>query len=350
MHVKSTFVQRLPLVIASILTLLFLFITKLIPLYLNSQHIIYDPQVIGTKAGKMSCLLTWPLSDLFSDHFVNSYYFIPFVFLYYWLLIIALKPIHVFLKQRKIYRWIFISLLFFFTLLRLFPNTLCLLDNHQPSRSIGTSGNGNLAHGKRMLFQGNNFQYFNFISYLKGNCFVHDKVKQSLLDAYKICETTCPGVEFYTGEGSMRKGGPYIFNHRTHQNGLSVDLLLNYKKDNAPYDPVGLFNAYGYGLNTDDKGFINESVPIDWYAAHTQLDFETNARFLLALDDACKKNGIRIRIVILKTTLKPSLFATPSGKQLLARKIRFAHTLTPLLNQAHDDHFHVDFELLHSSI
>jgi penicillin-insensitive murein endopeptidase len=338
-------VQRRPLLIAGILTLLFLLITKLIPLYLTSRNIIYDPEVIGIKAGKMSSLLTWPLSELFADHFVNSYYFIPIVFIFYWILVIVLKQVHLFLKERKIYRWIFASVLLFFILLRIFPNTLCWLDDQQPSRSIGTSGKGSLEHGKRLLFYGNNFRYFNFLSYLKGNCFVHHKVKQTLIDTYKTCETTCPGILFYTGEGSMRKGGPYIVNHRTHQNGLSVDLLLNYKKDNKTYDPVGLFNAYGYGLNTDDQGKLNKSMPVDVYNEDVQLDFETNARFLLALDDACRKNGIRIRIVILKTALKPSLFATPSGKKILERKIRFAHTLTPMLNQAHDDHFHVDFEL-----
>ncbi|MDB5255907.1 MAG: hypothetical protein JWM14_602 [Chitinophagaceae bacterium] len=346
MNFKSLFIQRSQLLIAGILTFLFVLLTKLLPLYLTSQHIIYDEEAIGIKAGKMSALLTWPLSDLLSVHFVNSYYFIPFVFLHYWLLIVVLKQIHLFFKQRKIYRWIFGGIILVFIILRINPNLLCALDSNEPSRSIGTSGNGSLQHGRRMLFRGNNFQYFNFLSYLKGNCFVHEKVKQSLIDAYMICETTCPGITFYTGEGSMRRGGPYIFNHRTHQNGLSVDLLLNYKKNNEPYDPVGLLNAYGYGLDTDEKGKVNKSKPINRYADDTQLDFETNARFLLALDDACRKNGVRIRIVILKTALKPFLFATPSGKKLQDRHIRFAHTLTPMLNQAHDDHFHVDFEIV----
>ena len=146
-------------------------------------------------------------------------------------------------------------------------------------------------------------------------------------------------------KGQKKNGGPYIFNHRTHQSGTSLDLLLVFKKDNRQYDPINLFNAYGYGLDTDEKGAINKSIPINFYPKNTSIDFETNAKFLLALDDACQKNGIKIKIVILKVELKPFIFATVSGKKLLAKKIRFATKLPELINQAHDDHFHIDFEI-----
>ena len=39
------------------------------------------------------------------------------------------------------------------------------------------------------------------------------------------------------------------------------------------------------------------------------------------------------------------LIETPSGKKLLARHIRFATVLPKLLNDAHDDHYHVDFTI-----
>ncbi|HWZ23399.1 MAG TPA: hypothetical protein VNW06_12130, partial [Cytophagaceae bacterium] len=81
------------------------------------------------------------------------------------------------------------------------------------------------------------------------------------------------------------------------------------------------------------------------YPENTRIDFETNAKFLLALDDACRRNKIKIRIVILKVELKRPLFATNAGKELLARNILFANVLPKFVNQAHDDHFHVDFEI-----
>ncbi len=346
MKFPAHFFKKRDVILAGILTFIFVLLTKVIAVLLIRYQVIYDTEVIWLKAGKMAAALTWPLSDLLPVAVVNTYYFIPFVFLYYLLLVVVLHRLHLFLKTRKLYRWIFAVIVLAFLFLRLYPNMLCALDSKKRSLSIGTSANGQLKYGKRLLFEGTNFQYFNFLSYIKGNCFVHEKVKQSLIDAYTTCETTCPGVTFYTGEGSMRRGGPFIFNHRTHQNGLSLDLLLTYKKEEAFYNPVGLFNAYGYGLDTDDKGVINSSKPINWYPENTTVDFETNARFLLALEDACKKNGVRIRIVILKTDLTPHLLSTPSGQKLKSRNVRFAHTLTPLLNQAHDDHFHVDFEIV----
>ncbi|MBC7487632.1 MAG: hypothetical protein H7282_12845 [Cytophagaceae bacterium] len=47
-------------------------------------------------------------------------------------------------------------------------------------------------------------------------------------------------------------------------------------------------NAYGYGLNTDDKGHVNESVPIDWYAARIQLD-------LKPMPASCSRWTMRVR-------------------------------------------------------
>jgi penicillin-insensitive murein DD-endopeptidase len=339
------FLRRRDFINAGILWLLFVLFTKVIPYLLIIRKVIYDGKVITLKAGLFAKMLSWPLSRLFSTDFVTSYYFLPIAFVYYLILAVLLRQLHDFLKSRKLYKWVFISIFIPFAILWLNPNMLTYLDNVQSSQYIGTPGNGKLINGKRLLFSGENFEYFNFFSYLKGNCYVHDKVKQTLLDAYEACEITCPDIEFYTGEGSKKEGGAYVFNHRTHQNGTSVDLMLVFKKDNKQYVPLSILNAYGYGINTDSKGKVNKSIPINFYSNDTQVDFETNAKFLLALDDACRKNGIRIRIVILKVALKPYLFATPSGKKLLARNIRFANSLPYLIDQAHDDHFHIDFEI-----
>jgi penicillin-insensitive murein endopeptidase len=339
------FLRRKDFITSNILVLLFLLLTKVLAYILITRKIIYDKNAILIKSAEMADILTWPLSSLFPTKFVSSYYFLPIVFLYYLALVIFFSKLHQFLSERKLYRWIFLALIIPTTILRTWPNMLMYLDNNEPSKSIGTPGSGILINGKRLPFEGSNFQYFNFLSYVKGNCFVHEKVKQTLIDAYKICETTCPGTEFSTGEGSKKNGGTYVFNHRTHQNGTSIDLMLVFKKENKQKDLSGLFNAYGYGIDTDREGKVSKSRPVNIYPENTSVDFETNAKFLLALDDACRKNKIRIRIVILKVELKALLFATPSGKKLLERNIYFASALPDLINKAHDDHFHVDFEV-----
>ncbi len=336
---------RWKLVLSAILTLLFVLLTKVIPYVLIIKTVIYNKQDITIKAQVLIRALSWPVYHMFSENFVQSVYFIFIIFLYYLLLIIIVTSTHNFLWTNKLYRWILPSLCIPIVILWFNPNLLVAFDNNEPSKSIGTSSKGSLINGKRLPFMGSNYQYFNFMSYLKGNCFVHHKVKQTLIDTYKICEKTCPNILFIVGEGSKGKGGPYVFNHRTHQNGTSLDLLLVFKREDKQYDPLSLFNAYGYGLETDNEGIINKSIPINIYPKNTQIDFETNAKFLLALDEACRKNGIKIRIVILKVELKPLLFASASGKKLLLRNIYFANSLSDLVNRAHDDHFHVDFDI-----
>jgi penicillin-insensitive murein endopeptidase len=337
--------KRKDFIYAALLTLLFIALTKILPYWLIHNKIAYEDSLIQLKSILFARMLSWPISKPFSSLWISSYYYIPIVFLYYVFLLILFRWIHTFMIQHKLYRWLALCIFLPIAILYLKPNLLLFLENTKPSQSIGTPGKGTLLNGKRLPYEGPNFRYFNFLSYIKGHCYVHEQVKQTLLDAYKTCEKTCPGVLFYTGEGSKPDGGPYAFNHRTHQNGTSIDLAMVFQKNDQPYYPLGLFNAYGYGLNTDNKGIINHSKPINIYPENTVIDFETNAKFLLALDDACRENKTRIKIIIMKVELKPLLFASPSGKKLLARNLRFANILPPMLNNAHDDHFHIDFEI-----
>ncbi|HWZ22825.1 MAG TPA: hypothetical protein VNW06_09245, partial [Cytophagaceae bacterium] len=252
------FLRSKNLILSGLLSLFFILLTKILPYILIRYKILYDKEGILMKAEEMANILTWPLSSLFSISIISSYYFLPFVFIYYLILLILFTWVHHFLRSKKLYRWLFLFIIISITILRINPGLLVYLDTEQPSKRIGTSGDGALINGKRLPFRGNNFQYFNFLSYLKGNCFVHEKVKQTLIDAYKICEKTCPGIEFSTGEGSKKNGGSYVINHRTHQNGTSLDLQLVFEKEHKQYEPNNLFNAYGYGLNTDDNGTINK--------------------------------------------------------------------------------------------
>ncbi len=79
---------------------------------------------------------------------------------------------------------------------------------------------------------------------------------------------------------------------------------------------------------------------------NVKIDFETMGRHLLALEAAARRNGLRIRKVILNTRLKPQLFRTESGRILKRKGVYFALALKPAVDRAHDDHYHVDFEPL----
>ena len=127
--------------------------------------------------------------------------------------------------------------------------------------------------------------------------------------------------------------------HKTHQNGLSVGLMV--PKKNASGDQVRRYDWIGmwhYLLEFTDEGALN-------FDSSTLLDFERLGSLVLALDDAAKKNGLRIKMVILKIELKDDFYTTSTGKEVKRRGIYLAQSLPDWTNRMHDDHIHVDFEL-----
>jgi penicillin-insensitive murein endopeptidase len=70
------------------------------------------------------------------------------------------------------------------------------------------------------------------------------------------------------------------------------------------------------------------------------------AKHILSLENSARENGMKISKVIFKTELKNDLFATKSGKKLQSKNIYFTKSLTPAINALHDDHYHIDFELI----
>ena len=207
--------------------------------------------------------------------------------------------------------------------------------NSESSRSTGTVGNGGLINGKLMPYVGPNFRYFDKQSYTSGRAYTHHLVKKTVLDAYKELETALPGRQFRLMECSNKKGGK-IAPHRTHQNGMSVDLMMPKLKNGQPDYSLDDLGARHYFLRFDDKGHYEEDPSIT-------IDFEAIAKHLLILEKQARKNGLKIKKVIIKIEFKDELFATPSGKKLKASGIYVVRGLKPLINNLHDEHFHVDF-------
>ena len=188
-----------------------------------------------------------------------------------------------------------------------------------------------------MPYSGNNFRYFSFISYfVMGNAFVHSKLHNTLIEAFSKCEASCPGHQFRVMECANRKGGKMLI-HRTHQTGLSVDLMTPMMKDGHQYKGTDRLGIWHYLLNYDEQGYWTKKV---------RVDFETMAKLILAIDDAAKQNGLKLSKVILKIDLKDDFYATPSGKAVEARGIYFARVLPKAVDNLHDDHIHLDFKEL----
>lgn len=209
--------------------------------------------------------------------------------------------------------------------------------NELPSQSVGNVGSGSIKHSKLLPFSGKNFSYFDTNSYLGGRAFLNDKLLKTLLAHYSVLENECPDHHFCIMECSNKEGGK-IHPHRTHQNGLSVDLMIPLIKDNAPYYALDSIGANHYLLDFDDQGRYLSDPSI-------AIDFELLAKQIWILQQESLKNGLSIEKVILKIELKDELFDTVYGKKIKSSGIYFAQNLSPIINALHDDHFHVDFRI-----
>jgi penicillin-insensitive murein endopeptidase len=210
--------------------------------------------------------------------------------------------------------------------------------NDLPSESKGTVSNGELINGKLIPFKGPNYEYFSEESYLAGRAFLNDKVLNTLLASYSNLESTLPNKLFYVMECANAHGGK-LAPHRTHQNGTSVDFMMPLLKDGKPYsglDTLGV-NHYLLGFDTDGIYLDDESISID---------FNLVAQHILELQAEAQLNGLSIKKVIINTNLKDELFATPNGKKLKSSGIYVVQNLSTLINSLHDDHYHIDFEVL----
>ncbi|HLP10457.1 MAG TPA: hypothetical protein VK177_00900 [Flavobacteriales bacterium] len=211
-------------------------------------------------------------------------------------------------------------------------------DNGLPSKSKGSVGNGSLENGKLMPWNGNNFMYFDTSSYYSEHAFVNDKVLKTVLSTYAEMEKLVPGRKFRIMECSNKEGGR-IWPHRTHQNGLSIDFMSPLTKEGEicyEHDNCGRIH---YLMDFDENGrFIKDTS--------VSIDFNTLALHLLTLNTEAKKNGLRINKVILKMELKDELYATENGKKLKNSGLYITQKLDRLINSLHDDHYHVDFDVI----
>jgi len=211
--------------------------------------------------------------------------------------------------------------------------------NKGKSKAIGRVGKGSIENPWLVPYAGKNFKYFSPLSYfILNNGYTHSKVHHTLLAAYQECDQTCPNFQFKIMECSNKKGGKMLI-HKTHQNGLSVDFMIPKKRGTHQ---TKLFDWLGLGhylLEFTNSGKLN-------FFRSTEIDFETMGRHILALEKAARKNGMRIKMVILKIELKDDFYQTKSGRKVKEKGIYFARSLPDLVNRLHDDHYHVDFELL----
>lgn len=196
----------------------------------------------------------------------------------------------------------------------------------------GTTSNGSLVNGVQLPASGANFEGYSTIARWAGRTYVHSKVREVILAAYKDLEDEQPGKVYKYAETGFQTGGKFK-PHKTHRNGLSVDFMTPVvnSKGMSVHLPTHPLNKFGYNIEFDSSGNFQE----------LRIDYVALAAHLVALHKAATARGFDLWRVIFDPNLQPHLLATPYGSYLSAH-IKLSSRPSWV---RHDEHYHVDFDI-----
>jgi len=200
----------------------------------------------------------------------------------------------------------------------------------QDSVCYGTTDRGWIENAWQLPNSGDNFTAYSRIGVSAGRNYVHSRVYEVILDAYKELKQYYPQRKFVYGETGWENGGRFR-PHKTHQNGLSVDFFVPVKDaagKSVPL-PTSPFNKFGYAIEFNSKGKYDNYT----------IDFEALAAHLSSLKKGADRRGVKIWRVIFDNELQKLLFQTKTGRELQAQ-LTFSK-MKPWIR--HDEHYHVDF-------
>lgn len=198
------------------------------------------------------------------------------------------------------------------------------------STCYGTTSKGRLEGGVQLPGSGSNFVSYGSIPELSGRTFVHSKVRDVIVAAYKILETEQAGKVFKYAECGLEQGGEF-WPHKTHQNGLSVDFMVPVLDDSGKsvHLPTHPLNRYGYNIEFDDRGRYGEY----------QIDYEALGAHIAALHKSANKHDVGLWRVLFDPKLQPYLYKTRYG-DYIRNNIKIPNKRSWV---RHDEHIHVDF-------
>lgn len=200
----------------------------------------------------------------------------------------------------------------------------------EESICFGKTKHGRLAGGVSLPYSGDNFSAYSTVGWLAGRTYVHSKVAQVVLASYASLKKTIPDAVFVYGETGWESGGSFK-PHKTHQNGLSVDLMVPVRDADGRSVPLpcSVFNKLGYALEFDSAGRMGA----------LQIDFEALAEQIYWLHKNASAYDIRIWRVIFDPELQKNLKKTKRWTYL-TKHIAFSTRRSWV---RHDEHIHVDF-------
>ncbi len=199
-----------------------------------------------------------------------------------------------------------------------------------PSVARGTTSKGSLEKGVRLPSAGPNYRSYSRFGSLIGRTSVHSRVKSLLLASYARLHQTHPDLRFKIGETGWPSGGRFR-PHRTHQNGLSLDLMVPVRRGGeVDWLPTWPWHLFGYGIDFDSEGRWRELT----------IDFDAMALHLQTLRSLSSQHGLEISRVIVAPDLQPELLAASS------KSLRSLPFNTGQAWVRHDEHYHLDFVVI----
>jgi penicillin-insensitive murein endopeptidase len=213
---------------------------------------------------------------------------------------------------------------------------VCALLLLAESASVGTPSKGSLKDGVSFAAQGPGFVTYSTLGNLIGRQYVHSRVHDALVAAFAALHAAAPDRTFVLGETGLKAGGRFP-PHRTHQNGLSVDIFMPVLDSQLQHAvmPTAPWNKFGYSLEFDRSG-RGEGLTID---------FESVAQLLLEVHRQADLHGLAVdQIIVAPEYVDRVLSANAPGirnlEQLFMRKPAWVR---------HDEHLHIDFRLAPTS-
>ena len=200
------------------------------------------------------------------------------------------------------------------------------------STCYGSPNKGRVEQAVQLPSSGPNFSAYSAIGVNLGRTYVHTAVRDVLVTVFANLARTHPTKVFVYGETGLKEGG--LFRpHRTHQNGLSVDVMIPVidKNGKSVALPTSITNKFGYDIEFDPQARFDGLT----------IDFEALGAFLHEVRAVSKLQKMDISLVIFDPQYFPKLLATQHGKELSA-ELNFMRKPAWV---RHDEHIHIDFSV-----
>lgn len=204
-------------------------------------------------------------------------------------------------------------------------------DEPTVSRSVGTPASGRLENGHPIPPSGAGFVTYSYLGSALGRQYVHGAVRDLLVEALAACQRLRPDRRFVIGETGWPHGGRF-WPHRSHENGMSVDVFLPVRDADGRAQKLGAWpwNRFGYGIDFDAQGRLGD----------LHVDFDDLGMLLVELGARAPAFGLRVQQILVAPEYVPLLLATPAGRTMGA--LAGAVQRRPV-GWRHDEHVHVDF-------